>query len=92
VLDLADMQASPDLDAELADAFNGLQRALGGSRWCVEDHKEAIASGVDLSALVTPHGGTEKPVVVLDEVAPAPIAEFGGHFRGADDIGEENCC
>jgi hypothetical protein len=29
-------------------------------------------------------------VVFLDEVVPAPIAELGGHFRGADDVGEEN--
>jgi hypothetical protein len=55
----------------------------------VERREEAVAGSVDLGSSealeVTAHDG----MVLVEKLAPAPVAEGGGALRRADDVGED---
>src|SRR5690348_15676970 len=89
-LALARVHSGPDLDAELGRARVNRLCAPDRARGAVEGRHEPVAGGVDLvsteSQELAPHGR----VMILQEVAPAAVAERRRLLGRADDVGEEN--
>jgi hypothetical protein len=56
----------------------------------VEGRKEAVAGRVDLGATVPREQATNGRVMALDELTPAPVAEFHGRRGRVHDVGEQH--
>jgi hypothetical protein len=65
-------------------------RAGDGSRWALEDSQEAIAGGVDLVTAEAPKLLADETVMLLPQIPPRDVTEFGSALGRADDVGEED--
>jgi hypothetical protein len=89
-LDLTGMEASSNLDAEIANGVrNGSGSADGTSR-TVEDGKKAVARRLDLPASVTEQLGAHHLVMGGEQVPPLAIAEPSRLLSGLDNVGEQH--
>ena len=84
------MQAGPHLDAEIAHALGDRTGAANPSRRPIKRGEEAVARRVELRASVTQQQPAHGRVVVLEQLAPARVAELHGLGRRADDVGEQD--
>src|SRR5689334_22001724 len=83
----AGVRAGANLEAELAHLLRHRAGAAHGARRAVEGGEEAVARGVDLAAAKPCELAAHEPVVVLQELAPAAVAERARLLRGTHDIG-----
>ena len=80
------MDAGTNLDAELADLLDDLERAADGRSRCVEDGKEPVTCGVHLASAVTAQRSANARVVELDQLAPAAVSKLRGVVGRPDDV------
>ena len=90
-LDLACVDADPHLDAERTDGVDDRVRAVDGDAGAGEHGDESVADGVDFAAAEPFELVADDVVVVVEQVVPPVVAERGGAFGRADDIGENDC-
>ena len=75
---------------------SGPQRVPDGDRAShrppgpVEGGEDAVAGGLDQRALERCHERGHRPVVLVEQVAPAAVADPGGELGRADDVGEQH--
>jgi hypothetical protein len=89
-LDLAGVEARPDLDVDAAQLVPEGGGAADRPAGAVEGRQDPVAGGLDeltTELLDQPAG---KVVVDLQQLAPAPVPEAGGPLGGAGDIGEQH--
>ena len=91
-LDFTRMDAGADLETILQRAIADRCRTPHGSGCAVEEGKEAVAGGVDLHAAKPVQLGPHTLVVTGQQLFPGRISEPNGHFRGVDDVGDEQGC
>jgi hypothetical protein len=89
-LALAGVDARPDLDPELANAFPDRPRCADGTRRPVQGREKAVAGRVDLAATEAVELAPDARMMLADDLAPAPVAELRRARRGIDDVGEEH--
>ncbi|GIK78525.1 MAG: hypothetical protein KJ006_00840 [Thermoleophilia bacterium] len=87
-LDLAGVDAAPELDAELAHAGGDRARAAHRARRAVERGEEPVAGRLDRPAAMLADQLAGDPVVAGEELAPLRISERLGPLGRADDVGE----
>ena len=90
LLDLADVQAGPDFDAECPHGLDCVECAGRGLGRSVEDREEPVAGRVHLAAAVAPQRRANDAVMLLDEVAPTPVTELSGKLGRTDDVREQD--
>src|SRR5579862_1986734 len=84
------MQAGTKVEAEFGDVGDDCLRTADGPRRAIEGREEAIAGGVELLSAETGELASHDRVVLREQVAPLPVAEFGRALGGTDDVSEEN--
>ena len=89
-LDLADVDAGPDLEPELPDAVADRDRAADRAGRAVERREEPVADDLDLVAAEPLELATDDAVVVGEQGLPADVAELGRPLGRADDVGEQD--
>jgi len=87
---LACMKSSTDLDAERLDLIGYGASAADATRRAIKSCKKAIAGRLHLTATEASKHTPDRSMVVVEQVAPALIAEACSLLRRADDIGEQN--
>ena len=90
-LDLADVHARADVDAERARSLADRLGALHGSRGPVEGGEDAVARALDQAAAVAVHLALRQIVVLIEESLPTPVAQLRQLPGRVDDVGEEDC-
>src|SRR5204862_5693863 len=80
-LALADVNAGPDLQAELVHSLDDRLGAANRPGWAVEGREEAVAGGVPLLAPVPSQLAPHERVVPLEHLAPRAVSELGGPLR-----------
>src|SRR4029079_18648760 len=89
-LDLAGMNRRPNLEAEVDERVDHLQRGDDRTGSSVEDREEAITGGVHLDAAMAFENLSHPPVVPLEELVTGRITDPGRQLGGRSDIGEEH--
>ncbi len=89
-LDLARVQAGPDLETERPDAVHDRERTPNGASRPLERGEEAVTRGGDLAPAVASELLAHDRVVGLEEVAPGLVAEGRRPLGRLDDVGEED--
>ena len=89
-LDLPAVDPDADVQRQRLDCLSDLHGAAHGPCTAIEAGQEAIANGLDLSALVLLEGCADNAVVLIEEVAPSPGTESGRSLGGAHDVGEQD--
>src|SRR6266581_7910579 len=89
-LALACVQASTNLDPKLTYGRCDRLCALDRARGAVEAGEESVAGGVHLGATEAGELPADRAVVLVEEVAPAAVAELRHLLRGADDVREQH--
>jgi hypothetical protein len=87
-LALAGVDAGADFDAEPLDVIAHDARALEGTRRRIKAREEAVASRLHLGTLAFGHLAPDDRAMLIQERAPARVAELLGVLGGADDGGE----
>ena len=88
-LRLARVHAGADLDAEPAHGARDRGGAPDRARRTVEHGEEPVAHRLDLATAVVGELLAHDAVVLVQELAPAAVAERRRQLRGADDVGEQ---
>lgn len=91
-LAFADVQPGSDPEIEPTGRVDDRPRALDTSSRSVEAGKYAVTGGPHHDPAVPFYLGRGRTIVRVEQVAPAPVAEFCGAGRGVDDIGEQHRC
>jgi hypothetical protein len=86
--DLAGVRPGPDLQADAGQLLPNGGCAADRPAWAIEGGQDAVASGLDESALEFLDHAAGELVVHSQDLAPAPIAKLSGPIGGADDVGE----
>ena len=86
--DLAGVQPGPDLQADAGQLLPDGSCAADRPAWAIEGGQDAVASGLDESALELLDHAAGELVVHGQDLAPAPVAKLSGPIGGADDVGE----
>jgi hypothetical protein len=84
-LALAGVQSDSDFDTETVCCLDDFGCASNGSSRAVERGDEAVSGGIDLCSTKAFELVTYRPVVGVEDGAPAPVAERGRSLRGGDD-------
>src|SRR5712692_4521185 len=87
---LTAMHADPDVEAELAIALGDTEAETDGASRTVECGKEPIPRGVDLPTVGTCERVPHHPVMRVEKLAPATIAESGRTLGRARDVEEQH--
>ena len=78
--------SSPSVADRIDDRLCAADRARGP----VEGREEPVARGIDLAPVEAGELASHRGMVLLEQVAPAPVAELGGLLGRADEIGEQH--
>ncbi len=89
-LDLAEVDTSTDVEAELLHVAAGRERAAHRVGRPVEDREEAIAGGVDLTSAVRLEQGADHAALCGEEPAPPHVAHLPSELGRAHDVGEQH--
>ena len=89
-LALARVEPRADVEAEVAHSLDDRLGAADGACRPVEGRQEAVAHGVHLLAARPRELRPDERVVLLEQLTPGPVADFGHVCRRADDVGEED--
>jgi len=89
-LDLAEMDAGPDVQTEVLDLPNGGERAPHSVSGPPEDGEEAVSGRVDLAAAMCFQLTADHASLGGEESRPPLIAEFASELRRADHVGEQD--
>ena len=65
-------------------------REVDGAARPVEGDEEAVTGGLDLAAAVAVEPLTDKRLLLLEQIAPAPITDLGRALGRGDDVGEDD--
>src|SRR5262245_18432706 len=84
----ARVQPRTDLEADVADPFDDLERAADPTCRAVERREEAVARRIDLVSLPACERAPDDRMMFLDEVLPPSVADRRHPFGRADDVGE----
>src|SRR5437867_351470 len=82
-LDLAGVNARADVDPQVSQAIDDLERAADRARRTVERCEESVTGTLDLPSLEPIEAPPDRRVVLLEQLAPALVAELGGTTRRA---------
>jgi hypothetical protein len=77
-LDLAGVNAGPDLDSERLHAPDRGGRTPDGPAGSLEDREETVAGRVNLASAETGQLATHEGVMALEELAPRSITVLSG--------------
>src|SRR3954447_19592301 len=91
-LAFARVHARPDLEPQPADRLDGCLRAANSAGRPVERREEPVAGGVQLAAPESLELAANGGVMCFEELAPAPVAEFGRALGRTVDVREEHGC
>jgi hypothetical protein len=89
-LDLAGVEPGTHAEPGGGDVLRDGARAADRPRRPVERREEAVAGGVDLAAAKACEVAAHDLVVPLEQIAPAPVAQFAGAPGRSDDVGEQH--
>src|SRR5439155_19933145 len=89
-LTLARVEPGPDLDAQPLDCLPDGRRAQDRASGPVERCKEPVSSSIDLTAAGPGQLPADEPVMVLEELGPASIAQVSSELRRVHDVGEHH--
>src|SRR4051794_723553 len=84
------MEAGADLHPLAMRRRGQRLRAADAARRPVEGCEEAVADGLDGGAAMVAELLSSCPLVRLEELAPAAVAQLGGGPGGVDDVGEQD--
>src|SRR5207247_5196723 len=84
------MQPGPHNDSQCPHGVANCAGTLDGSSGSIEGGQEAITDSVDLSAPEPLKLASDRAVMSVEQVTPAPVAKLRCSFRGADDVSEED--
>src|SRR5689334_6067737 len=84
------MQTGANLDAEWLHGGCDRLRASDGTSGPVESGEEAVAGGVHFDAAEAGELSSNGGVMVVEEVAPTPVAELRHLLRRPDDVRKEH--
>jgi hypothetical protein len=87
---LAGMQPCANVDPEWAYFLRNRASAADTARRAIESRKNAIPSGLDLSAAKASEIASDRGVMFVEEIAPAAIAKRGSFLSRANDVSKEN--
>ena len=85
---LAGMKPGTDLDPETLDFFYNGTGAANATRWAVKSSEKAVAGGFHLMAAKAHEIAPDRRVMMVEQIAPALIAECGSLLGRANDVGE----
>src|SRR5207244_646096 len=91
-LDLAGVNARAHLQPELRYPLDDTPGAADRARGAVERAEEPAPRRIDLGAPEPIELSTDERMVLVHEVAPAPVSELARLCCGADDVREEHRC
>jgi hypothetical protein len=86
LLDLADVDAGANLNAQLANRLDDLERSGDRLGRRVEDDEEAVARGVQLTATVALERAPHGRVMQVDQLAPRLVAQLRRVLGRTDDV------
>lgn len=89
-LDLAGMEARPDVEVDARGPGRDLPRRLDRPAWPIEGGEDAVSGRLDDPATATLDGRPDQPIMSPEQLAPRVVPYFGRTSRRADDIGEED--
>ena len=89
-LDLAGVEAGPDLEPLRSDGVADRERGADRARRSVEGGEEPVACRLDLAPAEPLQGEPDDPVVRRERLAPARVAQLGRPLGGVHDVGEED--
>jgi hypothetical protein len=84
------MKAGANLKSERLDRIRDGAGALHSTGRPIEGGEEAVAGGVDLAPAETNEIAPYRGVMVVQKFVPAPVAQVGCLFGGANNVGEEH--
>ena len=87
---LACMEPSTDLYAERPDFLGNGTGAANAARWTVKGGEKTVARCFHFMASKSREIAPDRGVMIVEQIAPALVAECGGFLGRADDVGEEN--
>src|SRR3954453_2306986 len=87
---LAGMQPGADLDADRPDFVGDRAGTANAARWTVKRCEKAVARSLHLMAAKSRQIAADGGVMMVEQIAPALVAEVRGLFSGADDVGEKH--
>jgi hypothetical protein len=90
LLDLTDMNATADRDADLGDAIGHGGRASDGGCRTVERSEHAVTYRLDELAAIAGDLTIREDVVTIEPISPRLVSEASNGFGGLDDVGEED--
>jgi hypothetical protein len=79
-LDLAHVDARPDVDAHALQAPDDLDGTVDRSTWLIEGGEEPVASRIDLPPSMLAELSPDEGVVSCQELPPPPISQLGGQL------------
>src|SRR5689334_9543734 len=85
-LDLASVDADPDLKVEPLHRVSDLASALHRAGCAVERDEEPVAGRIDLATAESLYLSSDDPVVIAQRLAPACVAEARCGRCGVDDV------
>ena len=83
------VHAGADLEPELVHAVGDRAGTSNRARGAIEAGEEAIPGSVELLTAEAEEFVTDERMMALEQLTPATVAEGGGSFGRADDVGEE---
>jgi hypothetical protein len=91
-LDLAGMQAQPDLDSEAAQFVAEGSRTADCAPRAVEGYDNLITGHCNQSTVELLGQSAGQLIMYIQQFAPAPVAQPPGLLSGAYYVGEQNGC
>jgi hypothetical protein len=91
-LDLAGVDAGPDLDPAVPQPVAQAGGAADPPAGPVEQGQDAVAGRLDQPALELADLLPGEPVVQVQQLSPAPVADPPGELGGPDDVGQRRSC
>src|SRR5467141_4308505 len=76
---LAGVQAGPDFEADCPECIANRLGAGDGPRWSIKEDQRTVPSGLDQPPSIALNLAVQDPVVRLEQVPPAEIADARGH-------------
>jgi len=89
-LDLAGVNAGPDLDSERLHALDGGGRTPDGAAGAVEHREETVAGRVNLASPETGQLATHEGMMALEKLSPRSITVLSREPGRPDDVGEQD--
>jgi hypothetical protein len=90
-LDLSDVDACPDRNAQLGDCRDDRVGAANRLGRLVEGGEESVSRGIDLSTTEAVEFSANRSVVARHKPLPFPVPEPGGQVGRPYDVREEDC-